>query len=135
MQPLSLILSRVPKKVLEQKYKIQLPARNSSKYTTTTFLSVYALRKGWITGNSNPNTAEAAKAILKDYTTGVTVFCHVRPDYNPSKHQAIVQSGFDFVHQETEKVDAQEYQEEQKEEQEEVKVENGNVPDVDDGMK
>lgn len=76
--------------MLEAHYKIQLPARDSTKYTTLTFLNVYASKRGWITGNANPNTAEAAKAVLKDYTTGALVFCHVRPDYDPVKHTALV---------------------------------------------
>lgn len=90
MQPVSLIASRIPKPVLEAHYKIQLPARDSAKYTTLTFLNVYASKRGWITGNANPNTAEAAKAVLKDYTTGQIVFCHVRPDFDPAKHPALV---------------------------------------------
>ena len=96
MQPVSLIASRIPKPVLEAYYKIQLPARDSAKYTTLTFLNVYASKRGWITGNANPNTAEAAKAVLKDYTSGQIVFCHVRPDFDPATHQALVQSGFEL---------------------------------------
>ena len=83
--------------MLEAYYKIQLPARDSTKYTTLTFLNVYASKRGWITGNANPNTAEAAKAVLKDYTTGAIVFCHVRPDFNTATHGALVQSGFNLV--------------------------------------
>lgn len=52
------------------------------------------MRKGWVTGNSNPNTAQAAKQVLKDYTTGQIVFCHLRPDYSLEKHGTVVQSGF-----------------------------------------
>ena len=89
LSPVSLIVSRVPKEVLESHYKIKLPPRDSPKYTTINFLSIYALMKGWITGgSSNPNVAEAAKVVLKDYTTGVLVFCHVRPDFNKEKHLA-----------------------------------------------
>jgi len=95
MSPCSLIMSRIPKEVLEAHYKIRLPSRTSSKYTTLNFLSIYALKKGWITGgSSNPNVAEAAKAVLKDFTTGALVFCHMRPDFNPEQHTAITQSGF-----------------------------------------
>ena len=97
VQPVSLIASRIPKPVLEAYYKIQLPARDSARYTTLTFLNVYASKRGWITGNSNPNTAEAAKSVLKDYTTGALVFCHVRPDFNPAAHGALVQAGFDLL--------------------------------------
>lgn len=92
-----MIASRIPKPVLEAHYKIQLPARDSTKYTTLTILNVYAAKRGWITGSANPNTAEAAKAVLKDYTTGVIVFCHVRPDFNSAVHGALVQSGFNLA--------------------------------------
>mmetsp|Transcript_33445 Transcript_33445/g.51349 ORF Transcript_33445/g.51349 Transcript_33445/m.51349 type:complete len:292 (-) Transcript_33445:611-1486(-) len=57
VSPVTLILSRVPKRVLEAYYKLKMPPRNSPKYTTNTFLSLYALKKGWVTGNSNPNIA------------------------------------------------------------------------------
>ena len=95
IQPVSLVLSRVPKHVLETYYKIKLPIRTSLKYTTNTFLSIFALKKGWITGSSNPAIAQAAKQVLKDYTTGQIVFCHTRPDYNVEVHAKIVQSGFE----------------------------------------
>lgn len=32
-----------------------MPLRDSEKYTAETFLSLFALKKGWITGSSNPN--------------------------------------------------------------------------------
>ena len=84
--------------MLEARYKIKLPPRDSPKYTTTTFLSMFALQKGWITGgSSNPNIAEAAKVVIKDYTTGALVFCHVRPDFDPEQHKAVVQSGFGII--------------------------------------
>jgi len=96
MSPCSLILSRISKEVLEAYYRIRLPPRESQKYTTLNFLSIYALKKGWITGgSSNPNVAEAAKVVLKDFTTGAIVFCHARPDFDPSKHEAVRQAGFD----------------------------------------
>jgi len=90
VQPISLIVSRIPKNVLEAYYKIKLPPRESSKYTTSTFLSIFALKKGWVTGgSSNPDQACAAKKILKDYTTGQIVYCHVRPDYDAKVHKAV----------------------------------------------
>lgn len=102
LSPCSLIISRVPKEVLEKYYKIKLPPRDHHKYTTTNFLSMFALQKGWITGgSSNPNIAEAAKVVIKDYTTGSLVFCHVRPDFDKAKHQAILQSGFGIIQNES----------------------------------
>lgn len=90
ISPCTMILSRVPREVLETYYKIRLPARDSSKYTTLNFLSIYALKKGWVTaGSSNPNVAEAAKVVLKDFTAGALVFCHIRPDFDTEKHTAV----------------------------------------------
>ena len=97
MTPISLIIGRVPKEVLEIFYKIKLPPRNSKKYTTTTFLTLFALQKGWITGgSSNPDIAVASKRVLVDYTTGAIVFCHVRPDYDPNVHKYVRQAGYDM---------------------------------------
>ena len=92
--PTSLIMSRVPKNVLETFYKIKLPDRNSADYTAQSLLSAMALKKVWITSNDNPNTAQAARVLLTDYTTGNLVFCHLRPDYDKAKHGAPIQSGF-----------------------------------------
>jgi hypothetical protein len=75
-----------------------MPARNSPKYTTNTFLSIIALKKGWITGgSSNPNIAQTARVVLTDYTTGKLVFCHIRPDYDKQKHGSVVQAGFNLI--------------------------------------
>jgi len=95
--PISLIVSRVPKPVLEAHYKVKLPPRESPKYTMSTFLSMFALKKGWITGSSNPNVAQAARVVLKDYTTGEIVFCHIRPDFDPKVHKPVIQSGFNLI--------------------------------------
>lgn len=81
ISPVSLIMSRVPKEVLQAYYKIQLPARNHPRYTSMTLLCMIALKKGWITGSNNPNTAQCSRHVLTDYTTGQLVFCHLRPDY------------------------------------------------------
>ena len=67
-----------------------MPPRDHKKYTTTTFLTLFALQKGWITGgSSNPDIAVAAKRVLVDYTTGAIVFCHVRPDFDSEKHKPV----------------------------------------------
>ena len=53
------------------------------------FLSLFALKRGWITGASNPNLSQAAKQVLKDYTTGKIVFCNLRPDFDEKIHKTI----------------------------------------------
>mmetsp|Transcript_4019 Transcript_4019/g.5115 ORF Transcript_4019/g.5115 Transcript_4019/m.5115 type:complete len:80 (+) Transcript_4019:1427-1666(+) len=75
ISPVSLVLSRVPKEVLETQYKIFLPPQESPKYTTATFLQVLASKKGWKTGSGTPAEMRAAKHVMKDYTTGRLLHC------------------------------------------------------------
>ena len=89
--PITLIMTRVAKEVLEAQYKIKLPKRDSKAYTCHTFLQVLAAKHGWLTGAALPNEAQAAKVVLKDYTTGKLLFCFclVRPG---------TESGSDVLH-------------------------------------
>jgi large subunit GTPase 1 len=82
LSPITLILSRIDKEVLEAQYKIVLPNKNSNKYTTSVFLQVFASKKGWVTGRGLPNESQASRTILKDYVNGRLVFGNVRPDYD-----------------------------------------------------
>lgn len=72
--PIQLIMSRVPKEVLEVQYKLRLPPRDSEKYTATVFLMLIASSKGWLTGSATPNVAIAARSVLKDYTNGKLLY-------------------------------------------------------------
>jgi len=81
ISPVQLVMSRVPKEVLECQYKVILPPRTSRLYTASTFLQVYAASKGWLTGRGLPDEFKAAKIVLKDFTTGKLLYCEVRPDY------------------------------------------------------
>lgn len=73
--PIQLILSRVPKEVLEAQYKIKMPPRDSTQYTASVFLSLIAGRHGWLSGSAIPNQAVAARHILRDYTNGKLIYC------------------------------------------------------------
>ena len=75
ISPIKLVLSRVPKEVLEAMYKIYLPPMDSPKYTTSTFLQVFASKKGWKTGSGTPAEIHAAKVVMKDYTSGRLLHC------------------------------------------------------------
>ena len=86
ISPIQLVLSRVPKDVLEVSYKIILPPRDSHMYTAATFLQVIASKKGWYTGRGLPNENLAAKTVMKDYTTGRLLHCLIRPDFDIDKH-------------------------------------------------
>jgi len=92
--PVTLLLSKITKEVFEVDFKIELPPRDSSLYTVSTFLQLVAAKKGWFTGRNLPNEFQAAKSVLKAYTTGALLFCETRPDYDAEKHGAIQQCGF-----------------------------------------
>lgn len=94
--PITLILSRINKEVLEALFKIELPPRDSNLYTVSTFLQVYASKHGWFTGRNLPNEFLAAKAILREYTNGSLLFCETRPDFDSEKHGAVKQCGFNI---------------------------------------
>lgn len=86
ISPVSLIVHRVPKLVLEEMYKLKLPMTESKSYTASVFLQVLGAKKGLVTGRGLPNEAMAARYVLKDYVGGKLLFCHVRPDFDRSVH-------------------------------------------------
>ena len=94
--PIQIVLSRVPKEVLEAFYKIELPPEDSPKYSVSTFLQVFATKKGWKTGTNNPAEVHASKVVMKDYTTGRLLHCQLRPDFNPAIHKPCRQNGFNM---------------------------------------
>ena len=104
ISPVSLIVHRVPKHVLEGHYRIRLPAADSKNYTASLFLQVLGAKKGLVTGRGIPNEAMAARYVLKDYVNGRLLFCHVRPDYDRAEHGDIMQSGFALTHVDGEEI-------------------------------
>ncbi len=84
--PISIIVGKIPRKVLEWYYKIELP----DIYSATQFLQILALARGFLTGRSLPDEAKTAKWILKDYTGGKLLYCNLRPDYEESLHGTVV---------------------------------------------
>ena len=95
ISPVSLIVHRVPRAILEAHYRIKLPAADSKNYNASTFLQVFGAKKGLVTGRGLPNEAMAARYVLKDYVNGKLIFCHVRPDYDRALHGDVQQSGFE----------------------------------------
>jgi len=88
--PIQLIIYNVPKHILENSYKIQLP----DIYSSSQFLQILAMKHGYLTGRSIPNEAKASRMVLKDYISGNLLYCYVRPDYDPVKHGDV--SGYLF---------------------------------------
>jgi hypothetical protein len=93
MAPVSLIVNRVNKEMIERIYKLKLPDVKSKYFNASTFLQIYAAKKGMVTGRALPNEAQAARLVLKDYVNGKLLFCNMRPDYDPAVHGVLEQCG------------------------------------------
>ena len=79
--PIQIIINLIPSKILSDFYKIVLPDIYSAKQ----FLQIIAKKRGFYTGNGLPEEAKTAKMVLRDYTSGKLLYCHLRPDYNEEK--------------------------------------------------
>jgi large subunit GTPase 1 len=89
--PISIVIQHIPKKVLEQFYKLELP----DIYSATQFLQCLAAKRGFITGRALPDEAKMAKLVLKDYVSGKIIHCVLRPDYNEEVHGKIPTYDYD----------------------------------------
>ena len=85
--PIQIIINLIPKKILADFYKIILPDIYSAKQ----FLQIIAKKRGFYTGNGLPEEAKTAKLVLRDYTSGKLLYCHLRPDYTEEKYGKIIQ--------------------------------------------
>ena len=97
--PMILVVQRIPRHVLEKVYHVKLPD-NDAYMSQTMFLQILARERGYVTGSSMPDVKKTAKMILKDYVTGKLLYCHLRPDYDATKHGAFEQGGVGDVMQE-----------------------------------
>ena len=97
--PIKIIISRIPSKILCDFYKIKLPDIYSAKQ----FLQVIAKKRGFTTGNGLPEEAKTAKLVLKDYVSGNLLYCYLRPDYNEEKFGKISPYGDVILTKEEEK--------------------------------
>jgi large subunit GTPase 1 len=94
--PIAIIIQKIPRKVLEAFYKIELP----DIYSATQFLQVLATNRGFFTGRSLPDEARTAKWVLKDYVSGKLLFCNLRPDYDEAKHGRITSYDIELIDEE-----------------------------------
>ena len=85
--PMNLLVQRIPKRIIEEKYGLKL---KDDIYTSETLLQGFATLKGFHTGRGLPNEAMAARIILKDYTSGHLSHCQLPPGCQPLE---IVTSG------------------------------------------
>lgn len=79
--PISIIIQRIPTKIFNDFYKINLPDLYSAKQ----FLQIIAEKRGFYTGSSLPDEAKTAKLVLKDYVSGKLLYCYLRPDYTEER--------------------------------------------------
>ncbi|KAE9408282.1 P-loop containing nucleoside triphosphate hydrolase protein [Gymnopus androsaceus JB14] len=96
--PVSLVVQRIPKEVLEATYGLSIKVRGieeggNGQVTAENFLIAYAIARGYTrSGQGNPDEARAARYILKDYVNGKLLFCHPTPgvdekDFNAETHE------------------------------------------------
>ena len=85
--PMNLLVQRIPKGVIEEKYGLKL---KDGIYTAESLLQGFATLKGFHTGRGLPNEAMAARIILKDYTSGHLSHGQLPPGCQPLE---IVTSG------------------------------------------
>lgn len=78
IQPINLIASKIPARVLE--FVLKCPMFQNEKFVTgSTLLHMFAKNRGMISGSGMPNYAEAAKFILKKYVSGELVYACLPP--------------------------------------------------------
>ncbi|KAF9229092.1 P-loop containing nucleoside triphosphate hydrolase protein [Gyrodon lividus] len=83
--PVSLVVKRIPKEVLEATYGLSIGVRGveeggDGKVMAEDLLVAYAIARGFMrSGQGNPDEARAARYILKDYVNGKLLFCHPPP--------------------------------------------------------
>ncbi|KAI0005568.1 P-loop containing nucleoside triphosphate hydrolase protein [Russula compacta] len=89
--PVSLVVRRIPKVVLEGMYGINTKPLSAEEggdgsLHAEDLLIPYAIARGFTrSGQGNPDEARAARYILKDYVNAKLLFCHPPPDYSADK--------------------------------------------------
>ncbi|KAL0580818.1 hypothetical protein V5O48_001194 [Marasmius crinis-equi] len=96
--PISLVVQRIPKEVLEATYGLSIQVKGiedggDGLMKAENLLIAYAIARGYMrSGQGNPDEARAARYILKDYVNAKLLFCHSPPDvsqqvFNERTHQ------------------------------------------------
>ena len=85
LNPISIIVKNIPRKILESYYKFKLP----DIFSATQFLQLLATKRGFISGRALPDEARTSKWVLKEYVSGKLLYCYLRPDYSEEKHGKI----------------------------------------------
>ncbi|XP_022710242.1 large subunit GTPase 1 homolog isoform X1 [Varroa jacobsoni] len=82
--PVSLLLSLIPRHVLEDTYGICIPRPREGEDpdrppTSAEFLNAYSYNRGFMTSSGQPDNSRGARYILKDYVSGKLVYCIAPP--------------------------------------------------------
>ncbi|PFH54830.1 hypothetical protein AMATHDRAFT_72631 [Amanita thiersii Skay4041] len=83
--PISLLVQRIHKSVLEATYGLSIKVKTvedggDGQVTAENFLKAYAIARGFMrAGQGNPDEARAARYVLKDYVNGKLLYCHPPP--------------------------------------------------------
>ncbi|KIK70791.1 hypothetical protein GYMLUDRAFT_32851 [Collybiopsis luxurians FD-317 M1] len=96
--PVSLVVQRIPKEVLEATYGLSINVKGieeggNGQISAENLLVAYAVARGYArSGQGNPDEARAARYILKDYVNAKLLFCHPPPDvpekdFNTETHE------------------------------------------------
>jgi large subunit GTPase 1 len=82
--PMTLLVQRIPRSMIEEKYGVRF---KEGIYNAETLLQGYANLKGLHTGSGLPNESQAARVVLKDYTTGHLTHCKYPPGIQPKVNE------------------------------------------------
>lgn len=107
--PVSLVVRRIPKKVLETVYNVDLSQKAipNNQFIDSYgpgrklplaihFLHSYALSRGYVTRSKKPDEFKAAKIVLKDYIDGKILFCRAPPNVDQKLFDKYtIQTAFD----------------------------------------
>ncbi|KAJ4485937.1 P-loop containing nucleoside triphosphate hydrolase protein [Lentinula aciculospora] len=96
--PISLVVQRIPRIVLEATYGLSINVKGveeggDGQLSAENLLVAYAIARGYTrSGQGNPDEARAARYILKDYVNAKLFFCHPPPeigekDFNAQTHE------------------------------------------------
>ena len=102
--PAGLVARRIPKSFYEAVYGVRVNIRPSEEGgtgvpTADEILTSYAAARGFATtGQGQPDTARAARYILKDYVSGKLLFCHPPPADPPIDSLAFNRELYDINH-------------------------------------
>jgi hypothetical protein len=83
--PIRLVCDRIPRRVLELTYSIQIPTPASHEDqsrvpTPSEFLDALGYMRGFMTRHGVPDQSRCARVVLTDYMNGDLLYCHAPPD-------------------------------------------------------